>query len=149
MPFYSVMNNTTILCAIDFSESSLQALKWTLKMARLTRATVTVLFCYRLIAIGDDEETLDLKKNMENEALKKFNEIEKKLMKGQAVSYQFVTEVGFFPFRIEMFIRKSPVGLLVMGNSIIQNFDEYKNLSFEQFLKNSNVPVVIVPESEV
>ena len=45
-----------------------------------------------------------------------------------------------------MFMRKSPVDLLVMGNSIIQNFNEYKNLSFEQFIETSKVPVVIVPE---
>lgn len=117
-------------------------------MAQLTQAKVTVLFCYRLIAAVDEEETQDLKKNMEDEALKKFTEIEKKIINGHAVSYRFVTEVGFFSFRIEMFIRKSPVGLLVMGTSIVQNFDEYKSLSFEQFLKNSKVPVVIVPEEE-
>lgn len=140
------MDNKTILCAIDFSESSIQALKWTLTMAQLTQAKVTVLFCYRLIAAVDEEETQDLKKNMEDEAFKKFTEIEKKIINGHAVSYRFVTEVGFFSFRIEMFIRKSPVGLLVMGTSIVQNFDEYKSLSFEQFLKNSKVPVVIVPE---
>lgn len=138
--------NKTILCAIDFSESSLQALRWTMKLAQLTQAQVTVLFCYRLIAAVDDAETLYLKKNMENDALKKFKEIEKKLVNGKPVSYQFVTEVGFFPFRIEMFIRKSPVNLLVLGNSIIENFNEYKNLSFEQFLKSSKIPVVIVPE---
>ena len=141
------MNQKTILCALDFSESSLQALKWTLKLAQLTHAQVTVLFCYRLIAAVDDEQTLDLKRNMENEALKKFNEIEKKVIKDQAISYKFVAEVGFFSSRIEMFIRKSPVALLVLGNSIIQNFDEYKNFSFEEFLKNSNVPVVIVPDA--
>ena len=140
------MNKKTILCAIDFSESSLQALKWTMRMAQLAQAQVTVLFCYRLIAAEDDPETLYLKKKIENDALKKFNDLEKKLGNGQAVPYQFITEVGFFPFRIEVFIRKSPVNLLVLGNSIVENFDEYKNLSFEQFLKDCSVPVVIVPQ---
>ena len=114
-------------------------------MAQLTQAKVTVLFCYRLIAAVDEEETQDLKKNMEDEAFKKFTEIEKKIINGHAVSYRFVTEVGFFSFRIEMFMRKRPVDLLVMGNSIIQNFNEYKNLSFEQFIESCKVPVVIVP----
>jgi len=44
-----------------------------------------------------------------------------------------------------MFIRKSPVNLLVIGNSIIEDFNEYKSLSFEQFLKTSKIPTVIVP----
>lgn len=133
-----------ILCALDFSESSLQALKWTLTMAKLTHSQITVLFCYRLIG-ENDQETSDLKKNMENDAIRKFNDIEKTMIKGLDVSYEFITEVGFFSFRIETFIRKSPVGLLVMGNSIIQNFNEYKNLSFEHFLTSSKVPIVIVP----
>jgi hypothetical protein len=115
-----------------------------MKFAQDAQAQVTVLFCYRLIA-EDDAETMYLKKNMENEALKKFKEIEKKMLNAKGVPYQFVTEVGFFPFRIEMTIRKSPVSLLVLGNSIIENFNEYKNLSFEQFLKTCKIPVVVVP----
>lgn len=140
------MNRKTILCAIDFSEASLPTLKWALRLAQLMQAHVTVMFCYRLITSGDDEETSDLKRRMESEAVKKFNEIEKKLMKSSIAAYQFVTEVGFFSYRIETFIRNNQVNLLVMENSIIQNFDEYKNLSFEVFLKNSKVPVLIVPQ---
>ena len=142
------MNRKIVLCAIDFSKSSLQTLKWALTIGQQTQAHVTVLFCYRLIADEGDGDLLDLKKNMEIEALKKFNEIEMKLKKADLGSYQFITEVGFFPHRIEMFIRKSPVSLLVMENSIFQNFDEYKKLSFDEFLKNSGVPVLIVPSSK-
>ena len=112
------------------------------------QSNVTVLFCYRLIADNNDGEIIDLKRNIENEALKKFNQIEKKLEKADLGSFQFITEVGFFPHRIEMFIRKSPVSLLVMENSIVQNFEEYKKLSFDEFLKNSGVPVLIVPSSK-
>ncbi len=142
------MNRKTILCAIDFSESSLQTLKWALAIGQQTQAHVTILFCYRLITENNDGEMIDLKKNMENEALKKFNQIEKKLKKTELGSFQFITEVGFFPHRIEMYIRKSPVSLLVMENSIVQNFEEYKKLSFDEFLKNSGVPVLIVPSSK-
>ena len=144
--FNAAMNDKTILCAIDFSDSSLQALKWTVDIAQLTSWPITVLFCYRLIATEGNKETLDLKKDIESDAIKRFGEIERKLINGHAISYQFVAEVGFYSSRIETFIRKGSVGLLVMGNSIIKNFDEYKNLSFEQFLKNTKVPVVIVPE---
>jgi hypothetical protein len=140
------MSEKTILCAIDFSKSSTKALKWTLGMAQFTRARIIVLFCYRLIPANDDEETQGLKRTMEQVALKKFKEIEKGLIHDTSVSVQFVTEVGFFPFRIEMFLRKNPVGLLVIGNSIIQSFNEFKNLSFEEFLKTTKIPVVIVPE---
>jgi Universal stress protein family len=140
------MDKKNILCAIDFSASSLQALKWSLKMAQLTKAQVTILFCYRLIATGDDEETLDLKKNIEHDAIMRFKEIESNLIIDKVPPYQFITEVGFFPVRIEMFVRNGPIGLLVLGNSLVANFNEYKSLNFEQFLLKSKVPVVVVPE---
>jgi nucleotide-binding universal stress UspA family protein len=139
------MAKKTILCAIDFSESSISALKWAMSAARLYQAQVTILFCYRLIAANDEGELQNMKRDMEKKALERFHEIENKLGDTPTVSYQFVTEVGFFPFRIEMFIRKSTINLLVMGNSVIENFNEYKNVSFDQFLLKTKIPVVIVP----
>jgi nucleotide-binding universal stress UspA family protein len=139
------MSKKTILCAIDFSESSLYALKWAMTLAQLSQAQVVILFCYRLIAEGDDGESLDMKRDIETKALEQFHEIEKKLVDAPIVPYQFVTEIGFFSSRIEMFIRKSPVSMLVMGNSVISNFNEYKNLSFDQFLLKTKIPVVVVP----
>lgn len=138
------MAKKTVLCAIDFSESSLHATKWAMTLAQLSQAQVVILFCYRLITEGDNGESLNMKRDIETKALEQFHEIEK-LINAPAVPYQFVTEIGFFSSRIEMFIRKSPVSMLVMGNSVISNFNEYKNLSFEQFLLKTKIPVVVVP----
>ncbi len=140
------MSKKTILCAIDFSESSLSALRWAFKLAQLTQAQVTILFCYRLISIGDELESSIMKRDMEAKAVNQFHEIEKKLTDVTPVPYEFVTEIGFFSSRIEMFIRKSPVSMLVMGISVISNFNEYKNLSFDQFLLKTKIPVVVVPK---
>jgi nucleotide-binding universal stress UspA family protein len=140
------MSKRTILCAIDFSESSLSALRWAFKLAQLTQAQVTILFCYRLISIGDELESSIMKRDMEEKALNQFHEIEKKLTDVMPVPYEFVTEIGFFSSRIEMFIRKDSVSVLVLGNSVTSNFNEYKNMSFDQFIMKTKVPVVIVPE---
>jgi nucleotide-binding universal stress UspA family protein len=142
------MAKETILCAVDFSETSIHALKWAITEAQSRKTQVTFLFCYRLIAAGDEGESLNMKRDMEAKALAQFHEIEMKLLNKSTVPYQFIMEVGFFPSRIEMFIRRSPVSLLVLGSSIIENFNEYKNLSFDQFLLTSKVPVVVVPEVE-
>ena len=135
----------TILCAIDFSESSLHTLKYTMSMAQLYHAQVTVLYCYRLISADKEGESLYMKRDMEASALEQFKEIEKQLTHTGKGSYEFVSEVGFFPSRIESFMRKTPVSLLVIGNSIVENFNEYKSLSFDEFLRETKVPVVIVP----
>ncbi len=140
------MTKKTILCAIDFSESSLQAIKWTMIMAQLYKAQVTFLFCYRLIVGDDTVASLNMKCDMEAKAASQFLEIEKNYMKATSVPYQFVSEVGFFSSRIGQFIRKTPVTLLVVGNSMIENFSEYKNLSFEHFLTTLKIPVIIAPQ---
>ena len=140
------MSSKTILCAIDFSESSIQAVKVALTVAKWMKAKVVIMYCYRLISEKDnDEVTLNLKKNIENEASRKFSELEAKLKSVPDVPYQFITEVGFFSFRIEMFIRKSSTSMLVTGDTVVQNFNDYKNLSFEQFVKTARIPVMIVP----
>ena len=141
----STMKNKTILCAIDFSESSADAMHWAIQMAQLTDEQVVFLFCYRLIGAGNEDGTLDLKRNIENDAVRKYNEMQKILVRDQDVSCKFISEVGFFPFRIENFIRNGAVNMLVLGNSIIDNFDEYKNLNFDMFLKSTKIPVVVVP----
>lgn len=115
-------------------------------MAQLYKAQVTFLFCYRLISVDDAGESLNMKRDMEASALRQFDEIEKQYMKATNIPYQFVTEVGFFSSRIEQFIRKTPVSLLVIGNSMVENFNEHKNLSFEQFISTIKVPVVIAPQ---
>jgi nucleotide-binding universal stress UspA family protein len=144
----SFMVRKTILCAVDFSESSLHALRWTMTEAQLHKTQVIFLYCYRLIATGDEVESLNMKRDIETKALEQFHEIEMEFISKATVPFQFIMEVGFFSSRIEMFIRKSPVSLLVMGSSIIENFNEYKNQSFDQFIRNSKVPVVIVPAVE-
>ncbi len=140
-----LLYQNSILCVIDFSESSEKALRWTIKLAEANNARVTVLFCYRLITSAGDHETLHLKRDIEEEASKKFDALQKNLIKNQPFTCDFITEIGFYPFRIEMFLKKQPVGLIVMGNSILENFNDYKRMNFEQFLKNIKIPVVVVP----
>ena len=144
----SLMVRKTILCAVDFSESSLHALRWTMAEAQLHKTQVIFLFCYRLIATGDEVESLNMKHDIETKALEQFHKTEIEFISKATVPYQFIMEVGFFSSRIEMFVRKSPVSLLVLGSSIIENFNEYKNLSFDQFIRTSKVPVVIVPDAD-
>ena len=145
---YAYMAKETILCAVDFSEASIQAIRWAISEAQSRKTPLTFLFCYRLIADGDEVESWNMKKDMESKALAQFRELETKFIESSMVPYQFIMEVGFFPSRIEMFIRRIPVSLLIIGSSIIENFNEYKNLTFDQFLLVSKIPIVVVPETE-
>ncbi|MEJ0055543.1 MAG: universal stress protein [Bacteroidota bacterium] len=106
-----LLYQNSILCVIDFSESSQKALRWAIKLASANHARVTVLFCYRLITSTDDRETLHLKRDMEEEASRKFDALQKDLVKNQVFTCDFITEIGFYPFRIEMFLKNRPVGI--------------------------------------
>src|SRR5688572_10316954 len=67
----------TILCAIDFSESSIQAFQYAVRLANTTNSKLAILFSYRLIQTGQPEGVLGFKKKMDFEATQKYQELEK------------------------------------------------------------------------
>jgi nucleotide-binding universal stress UspA family protein len=92
-----------------------------------------------------DEETIERKRKIEKKAAIKFKEFEQEHLTGHGYSYKFIVEAGLPHFRIEMFLQNNPVGLLVVGGSVAQHFDENKTHGFEKFLQGSKIPVVVVP----
>ncbi|MBL7856787.1 MAG: universal stress protein [Cyclobacteriaceae bacterium] len=135
----------TILCAIDFSDASMNALKRAIQLAVCTNAHLSVLFSYRLIHTGQQDSVMVFKKKMEDEAIEKFKEIEKKLINGQDVSRGFITEIGFMSDNIERFVRKNPISMLVLSRSMCSNLNDHKGISLEEFIGSINVPLLIVP----
>lgn len=141
------MEKKLFLCATDLSDTSFNALDWTFELASKFDAQVAILFCYRLIPdAGDNTSTLDLKRGMEKEARARFELFQKKHALKHLVPIQFYSEVGFFTTRIESFMRKTEVNLLVLGNEVIHNFNEFRSLTFDQFVSNCKVPVIVIPE---
>jgi len=141
------MKKKLFLCATGLTESSLNSLQWTFELAGKCEAQVAILFCYRLIpqdAEGGDN--IDIKKTMEEGARNRFRQLEKNFIKKAVVPYQFYPEVGFFSTRIEAFVKRTQVNLLVVGSQVVQSFNENLNMNFEQFIKDLKVPVTIVPE---
>ncbi len=141
------MKRKDILCAVDFSPSSLQAMRWAFEQAGEMKASVVVLFCYRLVAAMDDEETFERKRRIEHEALRKFKEFERKYLTDQPVSYQFLMEAGYPHFRIEIFLQQNPVALLVVGSTVVPHFDEYGASGFDKFIRNLKVPLAVIPSA--
>lgn len=88
---------------------------------------------------------MGFKKKMEDEAVEKFKEIDKKLINGQEVSRGFITEIGFMSDNIERFIRKNPISILVMSRSMCSSLNDHKGMSLEEFVGTINVPMLIVP----
>ena len=129
-----------ILCSIDFSESSKDALRWSVSLAKLLKTNLTILYTYRLLNSNNGEE-VQLKKTIEENAVKSFASLEKEILMDEGIRYSFKVEVGFVSNRVKDYERKHGISFLVMGNKMNSNNKE----SFDELADSIQVPLVIVP----
>jgi hypothetical protein len=132
----------SILCTIDFSEGSRQALSWAVGIALELNMHLTILYTYRLIQ-SPNGNVVQLKKQLEEDAARNFTQLEKDLLLGRQLSYDFRTEVGFMADRVENHTRQHAISFLVMDKNMSSSSKE----SFDELFEHIHVPLVIVPES--
>ena len=130
----------SILCTIDLSESSKPAIRWAVTMAQQLKMHLTILYTYRLLQYRNGE-VLQLKREMEDEAKKQFIILEKELLMGRGIAYDFKTEVGFVTDRIEDHARKNSLSFLVMN----KNANESGKETIDDLMEHIHVPVLLVP----
>lgn len=130
----------TILCTIDFSDSSRQALEWAVTIARQMKAHLTVLYTFRLLHARNGE-VLNLKREMEQNAYSQFASLEKDILYGKGISYDFRTEIGFTSDRIEDHARKNSLNFLIMDKNISSSTKE----NFDQLMEHLQVPTLLIP----
>jgi stalled ribosome rescue protein Dom34 len=144
---FCLMNNmrgkncSTVLCIIDFSESSRHALKWAAGMARMLSAHITVVHPYRLNQVVKKEDMISAKKNTDRDAVKNFENIAADLFKNENISYNFQSEVGFIQDRVEEYISKSDILFVAISKHQISDNKE----TIHEMLGRIEVPLVIVP----
>lgn len=129
-----------ILCTIDFSDSSKEALKWSAGLAEKLGCHLSILYTYRLVN-KENGEVSQMKKKIEEEAAKNFAVLEKEVLGGKGISYDFKSEVGFVDDRIEDHARKHKVSFLVIGKGILIRNKE----TFDELLDQLKAPLVIIP----
>ena len=113
----------SILCAIDFSESSLHALKCAADLSARYNSHLTVLYPYRLLSTNKDD-VVEIKKKNEDLAIRKFESLENDYLNGKVTSFDFTAEVGFLTVRVEDHLRKNPVQFLVLGRNMNSSSQE-------------------------
>jgi nucleotide-binding universal stress UspA family protein len=129
-----------ILCTVDFSESSRDALKWAVSVAKLLNSSITILYTYRLLNSTNAEAT-ELKKKIEDNARKNFVILEKEILSGCGVPYEFKVEVGFISNRVKHYTKNDSVRFVVMSNKMNSSNKE----TFDELAETMQVPLVIVP----
>lgn len=136
--------NADVLCVIDFSEASDEALRLGISMAQQLQAPITVLYPYRLTHLDKDNDMAQTKRNMELAANENFKRLSDDFLSHAGVSYQFRAEVGFINDRINAYHRKHKVGLIVTSKRLITNNKE----AFLEMLDILQAPLLIVPQNE-
>lgn len=131
---------SSILCTIDFSKSSRDALQWAVQLAKQLNSHVTFLYTYRLIQYRSGE-ALQLKQEIEAFAWRQFEILEKEILEGEDISYDFKVEIGFVADRVEDFARKHSLNFLVTNKSI----DNHGKESFDELIQHLRVPLLVVP----
>lgn len=131
----------SILCLIDFSEDSIQALRWTAELAMKLHAHLTIVHPYRLMHTDKKDDTVQAKKELDIKASKNFEKIAVDIFKDVSVTYDFRPEVGFIYDRVRDHSRRSKI-LFV---AIERNFALNKKEALDELIRQIEVPLVIIP----
>lgn len=131
----------TILCVIDFSDSSRKTLQWAIENASLSGSHLTILYPYRLKKLQNGESAVDMRKKIEDEARSLFQVLENELLTGAAIPYDFKTEVGFLADRVEAHSKSQEVNFLVVNRDLRSSHSD----SFDDLVEHTQIPVVIIP----
>jgi nucleotide-binding universal stress UspA family protein len=132
--------SNAILCTIDFSESSRDVLKYAVDLCRQCDCHLTVLYTYRLLH-SQTGDVMESRKKIEEQAKQNFSVLEKDILKGSGIPYEFKVEVGFVSNRVTEYAKKNTVSFLVISKKM----NGRSNESFDELAENIKVPLVIVP----
>lgn len=133
-----------VLCVIDFSESSKEALKSAIFLADQYKTPLTVLYPYRLTQVDINGDMSSTRRSMDQAANESFKKISESLLLNSAVHWQFRPEVGFFNDRIRAHSKKNKVGMLIVSKRLVTINRE----NFMELIDQLQVPLMIIPQTE-
>lgn len=133
-----------ILCAIDFSDSSLDVLRMAIQQSALHKSGVLALYAYRLV-MTEGKPIAEYRKDVEKCAGEKFATLTKQLSEKETSLVEFRMEIGFLTDRIEAHAEKNGIEMVVMSEAMANSFDEHQGVSLRDFIKSLQIPMMIVP----
>lgn len=128
-----------VLCIIDFTVSSKGVLKCAALLSKKFNKHLTILYTYRILK-QNGEATVQ-KKQSEEIAFRNFASLEKEVLAGEGLNYDFKTEIGFINNRAEDHIKKNNISLLVIDRGLSVRNKE----PFDDLIGKLKIPYVIVP----
>ena len=130
-----------VLCLIDFSASSENALRTAIQLAVKNAARITILYPYRLTTAVKKENLVKLKRDIDQEALRNFEKISH-LLDGTNIDFDFRSEVGFLSDRIQEHLRLGNIKLIVLNKGLVDSSFE----ALAELVPHLQVPLILVPD---
>jgi nucleotide-binding universal stress UspA family protein len=134
-----------ILCVVDFSEASEKVLGAAADLATASKAHLIVLFPYRLLDQDHGGDMNALKKRLDSEATRKFQDLKKTLPRLEKVIPEFHSEIGFVVGRINAYLAKNKIDIVIIGEHPVKERNNQINGELEKLISTSRIPFIIVP----
>ncbi|MCG8319577.1 MAG: universal stress protein [Cytophagales bacterium] len=145
------MQINNILVPIDFSECSLNALRYALTMAKDFKAKITVINGYKIpIPAADINYTFDpsIYDDYEKEMKEKFSLLPGKIPELNMVEVEYKVEMAFPVEAVEQEISEKRIDLVVMGTKGASNLAEVViGSNTFHVAKRATCPVLAIPEN--
>jgi len=135
-------SQSTILCIVDFTDQAKHALQAAIDIATSSKSRLTILYPYRLNQPRHVTDLSQWRKSIDTDATNNFSRMSEGLLKDADIRWEFKPEVGFLDDRVEAFMQKNEVDLVVMSNTLAFNNRE----TFFDMLDSINCTLLIVPK---
>ena len=132
-----------ILCLIDFSEASRQALKWAAEEAFKQQTQLTVLYPYRLNQLHGRDGLAKLRQGIDTEAVVNFQKLAEETLNKIPIKYEFKPEVGFITDRVYAHSHMKEFSMLVISKHLAMNNKEY----MMELIDLIKFPLTIIPQT--
>ena len=134
-----------ILCVVDLKEPCRKVLEVAASIASKCHTHLIVLFSYRLINLGAENDLSTVKFTMDNKAKNKFNDFNQYLLQNK-IAYEFQSEIGFSADRISSYAKRNSIGMVIIGESQAYDINEDTSFTLREFITDMKLPFLIVPE---
>lgn len=128
---------------IDLSVNTEKVLKWAAEDALDHKANLLILYPYRLKFQRDGEERPMVKKQLEAEAIERFEKLKLSINILKKVPHTFMAEVGFETDRLEVHMHNADIRLMVLSKDVA--LAGINDNDWNTFIKRLTIPIVLVP----
>jgi hypothetical protein len=132
----------SILSVIDFSEASIDSLKWAAELAQEKKTHLTVLYPYRLRQSIGGDVVAENKRTMDSEAEKSFNQLARPVLSESLITYDFHPEIGFIYDRVYSHANRNEIMFIIMSQKMASANKDILN----DLINVISAPLVIVPQ---